>query len=316
MGELASSYPITGADGKSAGSRSMFHAAGVMHTAKKFTDLMGVAWTNDDIEGQDVLKRADNDCMADKGYFKERIKEIKDRKDKAVEAFNQVINTHFATKLNLMDDLMHAQAPKWFGVGEDVATQHSYVVKHLHLDEWQSKGAKDYKSAIESQKGAMVELRDISRQNGIGLQQVAELNGNIFLAVMQTINEATNNWETGVANSHGASGLRINEARTGQDYYDRTYYQRSDIGSAQMEYVTKWITELVSSSGAWSGTAIDINSQLEQVRTSGANLGTMGKWPPAKAGTGVGANSGDLGDNETGVDSGESNASAEGTLDK
>lgn len=265
------------------------------------------AWDLDVIEGDDALKRADGDCIADKDYFRKRIEEIKTRKDTALTALETLITTHFDPKADVVHNLMNNYSNKWDTFGKDVETQLTAIKSHLDMDDWVSDGAKVHKQAVKGQQNALEELKQLAKDNSDGVSQVAQVNGAIFLVMQETLGTLS-----------GRIGGDNTPAKTGENYYGRSYYVRTDTASARIEGVTKWGENLIRPYGSdWSGTAESIGSAMDAVASSPANLRSGGIWPEAKSGDLTDAKTGDIGDHtQDDMTTASGDGSAKGTLDK
>lgn len=295
----------------SGGAGGQVEVAGTIEGIRKgLTGVQGClkdAWSLDVIEGDDALKRAEGDCAADKDYFRKRIEEIKKRKDAALLALETLIKTHFEPKAEVVKNLMDNYSTKWDTFMKDVKTQQDVIENHLKLDSWESEGAKAHKKAVEGQKAAMIEFQSLAKDNANGTSQIAQVNGAIFLVMQQTL--------TNLALKMGADNT---PAKTGEDYYGRTYYQRSDTAAARIEGVNTWAEKLVEPYGSdWSGTAEEIQSALDTVISMPANLMKGGIWPEAKSDGAKDARTTNLGDHtQEQMNAASGDGSAKGTLDK
>lgn len=262
------------------------------------------AWNNDKIEGDDALARAEGDCLADKDYFRQRIGEIETRKTNALAAIETIINTNFEPKTDVIDTLVESYAKQWSDTGLKVDELQGRIAKHIALDDWSSDGAQKYKQAAINQNNALSEFRQLCFDNSAACEQVAQVNAAIFNATYDSLETV-------------ASQIDTSPAVTGQDYYGRSYYVRSDSAAAKLEGLKTWMERAITTNGDWGATAYDIGSAIDDVRTSPANLGLGGRWPEAKAAPATDSHTDDMSSHtQQDIDAAEGSGSGEGTLDK
>lgn len=172
------------------------------------------------------------------------------------------------------------------------------------LDDWSSEGAQKYKKAAINQNNALSEFRQLCFDNSAACEQVAQVNASIFNATYDSLETV-------------ASQIDTSPAVTGEDYYGRSYYVRSDSAAAKLEGLKTWMDKIVTTNGDWGSTAYDISTAIDEVRSSPANLGFGGTWPEAKAAPETASSTGDMTSNTQGdIDGAEGTGTGEGTLDK
>lgn len=262
------------------------------------------AWNNDKIEGDDALARAEGDCLADKDYFRKRIGEIETRKNNALAAIEAIINTSFEPKADVIPTLVETYGQQWSDMGTQVDELQGRIAKHIALDDWSSKGAQSYKQAAINQNNALSEFRQLCFDNSAACEQVAQVNAAIFNATHESIETVSSQIDT-------------RPPVTGQDYYGRSYYVRSDSAGAKLEGLKTWMERIITTNGDWASTAYDISSAIDEVRTSPANLGLGGRWPEAKAAPATESSTGDMASHtQDDLDGAKGSGSGAGTLDK
>lgn len=278
--------------------------ADIKSALDKLEAAVATAWTEDKIEGDDALKRAEGDCVADKDYFRKRIGEIETRKNNALKGIQTLFTSHYEPKKDVITSLMEDYSKKWSDMGLKVDELRSTIQKHVELDDWSSAGAKDYKQAAVNQSNAMAELQQLSFNSSDAVSQVAQVNAAIFNSTTESIMTVVD-------------AIDVSPAKTGEDYYSRSYYVRSDSAAAKLEGLNTWMSKVVTTNGEWGSTAYDIGSAIDSVRQSPANLKSGGVWPEAKSGAEVASSTDEMASNtQQNIDASSGAGSGKGTLDK
>lgn len=192
---------------------------------------------------------------------------------------DQLLTTTFAPRRDVVNNLMNTMRPKWDDSGSKVDTVKTKIAKHIELDEWQSTGANNYKSAATNQNNALSELQQLCFDASAACQHVAQINGAIFLSATQLVNTMTAVL-TAMGMLPGVPGT----------------YSRTRLAIQTLQQTLSGLHMLSDGTTApWAPAATGINGELNTVRFTPANLGgTEGRWPEAKAGHEVKADAGEF----------------------
>lgn len=281
-----------------------YTVADLVTSLSKLRQKVQTAWTNDKTEGDDALARAEGDCMADKDYFRKRIGEIETRRINAIAGIETIINTSFEPKADVINTLVETYATQWSDTGLKVDELQGQISKHIALDDWSSEGAQKYKQAAINQNNALTEFRQLCFDTSAACEQVAQVNAAIFNVTHESLETVSSQIDTSAA-------------VTGQDYYGRSYYVRSDSAAAKLEGLKTWMEQAITTNADWGSTAYDIGSAIDEVRASPANLGFGGHWPEAKASPETQSSTDDMASHTQGdMDGASGDGSGAGTLDK
>lgn len=251
----------------------------------------------DQVEADDAMKKYGGGCNGHKD-FKGEIDKITGAADKAMEALWTHYTTSFEPKANVVDSLMTSTSKMWTNMSKDVGEQSTIVSKHLGLDDWKSQGAAGYKKAIEGQNNALIELRDLAKQNAVSVQNVAMLNAAIFSITWHTL--------LGVSIPQDAID-------TTTCWCKRKFFVRTDTARVRLENAGTFVSKIVTTKGEWYPTSSQITAQLTLVQSSGQNLNTD-TWPEASGSAAqTAAHTGNVSVNEDDMTSGDSGGSSDGT---
>lgn len=250
-------------------------------------------------------------CPKKKAFLKAVQKMVSDM-DAALGRVDQIFRQSYVPHDSVPEKLMEGHHVRWTEFMVELDQLQADVTRQLTLQDWDSSGAAQYRAALPTQLKALRELRGVAEANQQAVEQVAMLNGAIFAATEDTVENICEVLGRDLEAYH-PEPVRGGFLFFGSGNAKGYYYKMFDVALQLVARLGGWMDAMVASQGsAWAGTADALGSAIRGVEASPANLLPGGVWPQAVASQTPEASTASLGEHRRRLDKGEGSAEARG----